>query len=239
MAAIALQGVRGGVGATSLTAALGWALSALGERVLLIEAAPGQLGAHFNVPLESSNGWMQALCAGEAWQDSALRYPQGPDLLLHGVPAQPERFQQDAAIAQPLFDALPELKKRYQWIIFDLPHYALPWHQRLQPQLNSVLRVIVPDASCHLYLSQQHYSAHSHFLINQFHANSRLQQDLHQFWIASLNNMIPLLVHRDEALAEALMMKQPVGEYKPHALVSEEIITLANWLLLHLPGAAQ
>ncbi len=32
------------------------------------------------------------------------------------------------------------------------------------------------------------------------------------------------------------MMKQPVGEYRPHALVSEEITTLANWLLLHLNG---
>jgi hypothetical protein len=27
-----------------------------------------------------------------------------------------------------------------------------------------------------------------------------------------------------------------VGEYRPHALASEEINTLANWLLLHVPG---
>jgi cell division protein YhjQ len=46
------------------------------------------------------------------------------------------------------------------------------------------------------------------------------------------------VIHRDEALAEALMMKQPVGEYRPHALASEEINTLANWLLLNVAGGA-
>ncbi len=98
------------------------------------------------------------------------------------------------------------------------------------------MRVLTPDANCHLRLCQHSFTPHTRFLINQFNANSQLQQDLHQLWVASLNNLIPLLIHRDEALAEALMMKQPVGEYRPHALVSEEITTLANWLLLHLNG---
>lgn len=40
MPLIALQGVRGGTGATSLCAALGWALTALGESVLLIDGSP-------------------------------------------------------------------------------------------------------------------------------------------------------------------------------------------------------
>ncbi len=146
-------------------------------------------------------------------------------------------LRQEAAVAAPLLDALPDLNSRYKWLIFDLPADLLPWHETLYEQLDGVLRVLAPDANCHLRLHQQRFTPHTHFIINQFNANSRLQQDLHQLWVASLNNLIPLLVHRDEALAEALMMKQPVGEYRPHALVSEEITTLANWLLLHLNGA--
>lgn len=235
MPQIALQGIRGGVGTTSLCAALGWALTALGERVLLIEGAPdGQLGAHFNLPVQATQGWMQALCEGGEWQQSAQRYPNGPDLLPCGLPASFPAG--DAAIATPLLDALPLLRNRYGWILFDLPADSAPWHASLLPHLDGLLCVTTLDANCHLRLSQRQFPAMTRFLINQFNANSHLQQDLHQLWLASLNPLIPLLIHRDEALAESLMMKQPVGEYRPHALVSEEITTLANWLLLHLKG---
>lgn len=240
MPLIALQGVRGGTGATSLCAALGWALTTLGESVLLVDGSPAsQLGAHFNTPASPESGWMQALCNGDAWQSAALRYPNGPDLLPHGALSHQQRFTvllQERAAAAPLLDALADLKRRYQWVIFDLSAEWLPWHDALDSHLDGVLRVLTPDANAHLRLHQQHFSPRTRFLVNQFNANSRLQQDIHQLWVASLNNLIPLLIHRDEALAEALMMKQPVGEYRPHALVSEEITTLASWLLLHLNG---
>lgn len=236
MPQIALQGIRGGVGTTSLCAALGWALTALGERVLLIDGSPvSQLGAHFNLPVQVTQGWMQALCDGGDWQQCAQRYPQGPDLLPYGLLSSSDPAQ-DRAVAAPLLDALPALLRRYGWILFDLPADSAPWHEGLLPQLDGLLCITTPDANCHLRLSQRRFPAMTRFLINQFNANSRLQQDLHQLWMASLNPLIPLLIHRDEALAEALMMKQPVGEYRPHALVSEEISTLANWLLLHLKG---
>ena len=38
MAILGLQGIRGGVGTTSITAALGWSLHMLGEAVLLVDA---------------------------------------------------------------------------------------------------------------------------------------------------------------------------------------------------------
>lgn len=238
MALMALQGIRGGVGTSSLCAGLGWALSALGEQVLLIDGSPvSQLGMHFNLPVQAEQGWMQALCHGGDWLQSARRYPQGPDLLPYGLlSASASAAVQDSTIAAPLLAALPALRGRYGWIIFDLPAESAPWHAALYAQLDGLLGVITPDANCHLRLSQQRFPAATRFLINQFNANSRLQQDLHQLWMASLNPLIPLLIHRDEALAEALMMKQPVGEYRPHALVSEELTTLANWLLLHLKG---
>ena len=242
MPLIALQGVRGGVGTTSLCAGLGWALTALGERVLVIDGSPvSQLGVHFNLPAQQESGWMKELCEGGDWQQSALRYPNGPDLLPHGVLSHQQFLtiaRRNEAVASPLLQALPDLQARYQWIIFDLPADPLPWHEILYPQLDGILCVTQPDANCHLRLSLGRFPARTRFVINQFNANSRLQQDLHQLWMASLTQLIPLLIHRDEALAEALMMKQPVGEYRPHALVSEEIITLANWLLLNLKGVS-
>ena len=43
MAVLGLQGVRGGVGTTTITAALAWSLQMLGENVLVVDACPDNL----------------------------------------------------------------------------------------------------------------------------------------------------------------------------------------------------
>lgn len=243
MPTVVIQGLRGGTGATSLTAALSWALSALGESVLAIDGdAENQLAAHFNAPLTATRGWMQAIRDGQRWQESALRYQAGLDLLPFGQlihQSDLTLLQQDGEIAAELLNAIPVLKRNYQWLFLDIPAISLPWHHRVLAQADCVLKVLTPDANCHLRLHQHTFAANTRFLLNQFNANSKLQQDLHQLWLASLTHLIPVLIHRDEALAESLMMKQPLGEYRPHALASEEITTLANWLILHIAGVRQ
>lgn len=61
MAVIALQGLRGGVGTTSITAALAWGLQQLGESVLVIDMTPANLlRMHFNTDFAHSQGWARA-----------------------------------------------------------------------------------------------------------------------------------------------------------------------------------
>lgn len=62
MAILGLQGVRGGVGTTSVTAALAWSLQLLGESVLVIDAcADNLLRMSFNVDFSREEGWARAL----------------------------------------------------------------------------------------------------------------------------------------------------------------------------------
>ena len=62
MAILGLQGVRGGVGTTSVTAALAWSLQLLGESVLVIDAcADNLLRMSFNVDFTREEGWARAL----------------------------------------------------------------------------------------------------------------------------------------------------------------------------------
>ena len=59
MAVLGLQGVRGGVGTTTITAALAWSLQMLGENVLVVDACPDNLlRLSFNVDftLTDANG---------------------------------------------------------------------------------------------------------------------------------------------------------------------------------------
>ncbi|MGK3129466.1 cellulose biosynthesis protein BcsQ [Pantoea sp. C8B4] len=242
MPVIALQGLRGGCGATSLSAALGWALNALQESVLVIDfSASNQLAAHFNLALNHTQGWVPALLEQQPWQQCAQRYQTGLDFLPFGAltPQQYLNLQNaDEQLAAPLLKALPALKSHYRWVIFDLPADLLPWQRSFAIHADRLLQVLSLDANCQLRLHHPRFLPHTLFLINQFNANSQLQQDLHQLWLRTLKNLIPQVIHRDEALAEALMMKQPVGEYRPHALASEEINTLANWLILNVAGGA-
>jgi cellulose biosynthesis protein BcsQ len=48
--------------------------------------------------------------------------------------------------------------------------------------------------------------------------------------------MLPVVIHRDEAMAECLAAKQPLGEYRSDSLAAEEVITLASWCLMHYAG---
>lgn len=65
MAILGLQGVRGGVGTTSLTAALARALQILGENVTVIDASPDNLlRMSFNVDFVHQGGWARSLLDG-------------------------------------------------------------------------------------------------------------------------------------------------------------------------------
>ncbi|CNL56744.1 cellulose synthase [Yersinia aleksiciae] len=110
---------------------------------------------------------------------------------------------------------------------------SLLTHQALA-LADQVFVLLHADANCHTRLHQQNLPAGCHFLLNQFTASSRLQQDLHQLWLQSLDTLLPIFIHRDEAMAEALAAKQPLGEYSAQSLASEEMVTLANWCLINV-----
>ena len=96
--------------------------------------------------------------------------------------------------------------------------------------------IVNVDANCHIRLHQQALPDGAHILINDFRIGSQVQDDIYQLWLQSQRRLLPMLIHRDEAMAECLAAKQPVGEYRSDALAAEEILTLANWCLLNYSG---
>ncbi|WP_261641831.1 cellulose biosynthesis protein BcsQ [Erwinia mallotivora] len=240
MPVIAIQGLRGGAGATSLTAAFAWALSQLGEATIAVDfSADNLLGMHFNMPAGLSRGWLRAAVDQQPWQQSAMRYAPQLDFIPFGQLSDEEKM--DFA-ARPLdfFSRWPaqlaELKQHYSWILLDIPAGDTPWTRTLLAGADRTISVIVPDANCHIRLHQQRFLPGTLHLINQFSPLNRARQDIHQLWLSSLHNLIPLTIHLDEAVAEALLNKQPLGEYRPLSLAAEGMMTLANWALINLRG---
>jgi len=241
MPVVAFCGLRGGVGTTSITAALAWALNSLGERTLAIDFSPfNQLRMHFNTPYQQPRGWAHSALRQQPWQQSAMRYTPLLDFIPFGQlqAAESEAYLRNPdALLAPWAGRLHALRGDYRWVLLDIPADMPQLARQLLPQADHQVGVIVPDGNCHLRLHQAEVAENTRYLINQFNPVSKAQQDLHQLWIGSLNQRLPLLVHRDEALAEALLNKQPLGEYRPLSLAAEEIATLASWCLINLTGA--
>ncbi|HDQ1727208.1 TPA: cellulose biosynthesis protein BcsQ [Salmonella enterica] len=241
MAILGLQGVRGGVGTTSLTAALAWALQILGENVLVIDASPDNLRRmSFNVDFVHQGGWARSLLDGQDWRDAGLRYTSQLDLLPFGQLTAQERENPQAwqETLGEIGSAIQALKAsgRYSWILLDLPYGASPLTGQLVSLCDHTLAIAQVDANCHIRLHQQALPAGAHILINDLRIGSQLQDDLYQVWLQSQRRLLPIVIHRDEAMAECMASKQPLGEYRSDSLAAEEVLTLANWCLLHDAG---
>jgi len=238
MTILGLQGIRGGVGTTSITAALAWSLQLLGENVLVVDACSDNLlRLSFNVDFAHQDGWARALLDGRDWREGGMRYTSQLDLLPFGQLTAQERDDPERWQAQlgEMVSGLRTLQEsgRYSWILLDLPHGAAQLTRQLVKVCDRTLAVVKADANCHIRLHQQALPAGAHILINDLRIGSQLQDDLYQVWLQSQRRLLPMVIHRDEAMAECLAAKQPLGEYRSDSLAAEEVLTLANWCLLH------
>ncbi len=241
MAILGLQGLRGGTGTTSLTASLGWALQMIGESVIVVDACPdNMLRYFFNTGIAHRDGWARALLEGKEWQNAGMRYTSQLDFLPFGQLSVTERLNVQAlsSVLSQAADIVRTLQQQYphHWVLVDLPHEVTPWTQSLIETCQHVLTVVNPDANSHIRLHQQVLPKHGHILINDLRIGSHIQDDLYRIWLQSQPRMLPVTIHRDEAIAECLAAKQPLGEYRSDSLAAEEMITLANWCVMHYAG---
>ncbi len=133
-------------------------------------------------------------------------------------------------------EAVLQLQGQYRWLLLDLPAGYSPLTRELLTLCDRSLVVVHPDANSHIRLHQQPFPANSDILINDLRVGSQLQEDLYQLWLESQPRILPVTIHRDEAMAECLAAKQPLGEYRQDSLAAEEVLTLANWCLIHYAG---
>lgn len=233
MSVIALHGIRGGTGTTSVTAALAWALSQLGEKVLAIDfSAANLLRLHFAMPYDSPRGWATAERAGSGWEHGAMRYNSRLDFLPFGQLSGAE----EGSVSCDWQNNLTKLCNTnvYDWILLDVPVGEPLRAAQAISMADHALILLQADSQSHVRLHQQPLPVNCHYLVNQFAPVSQLQQDILLLWQQTLPQLLPFTLHRDEAMAESLAGKQPVGELHPQSKSSQDIITLANWCLINL-----
>jgi cellulose synthase operon protein YhjQ len=215
-----------------LVVAVGFALESLGERVLLIDMSPENLlSLHFNLRDCRESGWARAMLDGQDW----YRHAWGLTPALHVLPYGRLSAQESMSIEQQLIHdpqmwarRQASLAAQYDWLLFDIPQ-RLPGHAAIGPCLFPI-QVAEADAACHVLLQQQ--AGNNPVLVNRFDPGSQLQRDLLLIWRQYYaTRLLPLTVHADEAMREALAFRQPVGQYAPDSLAAQDALSLATWCL--------
>jgi len=234
MIAISLRGIRGGVGTSSTLAALAYALHALGQRVLVVDMCPeNTLGLHFNLDLAPRDGWARATLDQQPWQQQAWTVTPGLCVLPYGQLEGAELTRLDAMLLdspQLWSKRQASLDQAFDWVLFDLPQ-RLPGHAG-NAQCAFSFTVLNADAACHVLL-QTHARQGTVFVVNRYDAGSQLQRDLALIWHHRYAaSVVPINLHADEAMGEALASREPVGRYAPCSLIAQDIISLASWCLL-------
>lgn len=226
MTSLALHGVRGGLGRSALLAALGYALHGMGERVLLIDLCPGNLlGLHFNLPLDSSDGWALAEREGRSFSDALYEVLDGLCLLPYGdLPGNARPLVPDA---QAWRARRAQLAEHFDWLLFDLPQLPA---DTAGDNIETDVQVLVAEAemASHLLLGRRPVEHYDMLLVNRYDPASRLQSDLLMVWRDLFRDRLPIqVVHRDEAFLEALACKAPLGLYAPQSLACRDVQSLA------------
>lgn len=239
MTTMAIQGIRGGCGSTSVTASLAWSLAQAGQSVLVIDfSRENLLRLYFDMPYDNKYGWM-INNSQDKQHNSVINYADNLDYLPFGLLDEEtieicvsELLSQikDRGVKYP--EQLSGLfSDRYQWILIDLPSTRCPLINLGQLLADIHLCILNPDVACDVLLQQRILPNDSYFLLNRFSPTSLIQQDIHHVWQQRLVGLIPMVIHADEAMSESLAVKKPVGQYQPESLIAEEFNRLAQWCL--------
>jgi len=229
---MAVFSLAGGVGKTSLVATLGRALSASGERVLLVDTAafgllpfffgatdqrPGQLRT-FNPPGVSSDAPIQMVTI----DPEGLSPEQGDAESLSGEIA---KFARGAS--RILVDVATASGATTRRIMRMAPLVLVP----VVADMNSVVSVSSIDAFFEHNNIQGGKAVLPYYVLNQFDATLPLHLDVREVLREQLGErLLPFTLRRAPAMSEALAEGMTVMDYAPGSALAEDFATLAGWV---------
>lgn len=233
--AVGIHGLREGVGATSVVAMVADALQRNGQSVLMIDLNPEDiLRLHFNVPLRDSTGWAHAQLLNEPWNEHVLEITEHLYLLPFGRFGVKDQLRHTYPKDMFWLTQLANVKPLPHWVLFDMPQKLLD-HPIISQLLDLNLMIASVDMDCHVLLLQTELQKNTRLLINKQDATRDLCKDLLLEWQRKYRDqMLPVILTRDESVHEAFALKSPVTQAFPTCIAALEANAMANWLTLHM-----
>jgi len=229
---VAVFSLAGGVGKTSVTATLGRALSARGERVLLVDTAPYGLLPFYFGARDQRPGQLRTFTAPGSGSDAPVQL-----ITLDAEMMGPETTQQE-----PLSAEIGKHANGAGRVIVDLATASGATTRRVlrmaplvlvpvMPDMNSVVSVSAIDAFFQRTAGSNGPHAMPFYVLNQFDASLPLHLDVREVLREQLGErLLPFALRRAPAVSEALAEGMTVMDYAPNSTVAEDFSNLAGWV---------
>lgn len=244
MQVIALISGKGGVGKTTVTANLAVALAQRDARVLVIDLDPQNVQRlHLGMDPEDYAGLIREGIRPASVFDS----PFGVNFIPFGRASASDlaEFEADLrANAQWVADGIASLEPAgFDFVLLDTPPGATVYLQQALQAAHQALILLLPDAASFstipkiLELVEQYTAdrkdfSDAHLLINQMPAQSRLGHQVRETLYENYGKrLVPVAIHKDTRVPQALAFEQPVLEYEPTCKTSLDVQYCADWIL--------
>jgi cellulose synthase operon protein YhjQ len=229
---MAVFSLAGGVGKTSLVATLGRALSARGERVLLVDTAAFGLLPFFFGATDQRPGLLRTFTPPGASSDAPIQM----------VTIDPEGLSGETSNQESLSAEILKFARGASRILVDLATASGATTRRIMRMAPLVLVPVIPDMNSVVSVSSidaffEHNSNPSgkpslpFYVLNQFDASLPLHLDVREVLREQLGErLLPFALRRAPAMSEALAEGMTVMDYAPGSNLAEDFATLAGWM---------
>jgi cellulose synthase operon protein YhjQ len=228
----AIFSLAGGVGKTSLVATLGRALSARGERVLLVDTAAYGLLPFFFGAGDQRPGMLRTFNPPSASGDAPIQM----------ITLDPENFGPETAPQEALTAEISKHARGVGRVIIDLATASGSTTRRIMRLSPQILVPLIPDMNSVVSVSSidaffDHNGGtaamHSlpHYVLNQFDSSLPLHLDVREVLREQLGDrLLPFVLRRAPAVSEALAEGMTIIDYAPNSTVAEDFASLASWV---------
>ena len=246
MTVVAVSGAGGGAGSTTVAAHLATALAERGVPVLCFDFSPNNiLRLHFGASLNDGTGFAVTLPHTANWQSAAFTSATNVQFLPFGELTNADDLEhiQHYLLNHPqwLREGIAGLDlPKDTVVICDCPNLPGPLRDQPLGVADLILLVCPPDPlslATATRIAQRIESPNSGMcaiLLNRFVASRQLDRDVQMV----LNRQrachkVPVTLHQDETVREALAHKQTVFSYAKTSNAAQEFDALATWVLSH------
>lgn len=244
MQIVAFISGKGGVGKTTLVSNVAAALVQRKKRVLLIDLDPqNALRFHLGMDPNEIAGLVREGISPHGIFDS----PFGMQFIPFGRVASTELADFERELSHHpewLARGIATLPQQaFDFILLDTPPGATVFLQQALLAAHRALVIVLPDAASLvtipkiLSLVEQYAVGRSEFcgmnlLINQMPDQNALGHQIRSALYSQYGaQVVPVSVHKDSRVAQALAFERPVLEYEPGAKASLDIQYVTDWLL--------